>query len=161
MNCNEIRELMPDLAAGMNAASSEAEQHLHSCGECSAKLAEFRQTVALLDEWEAPEPSQYFDVRLQASLREEMAKQPAGWLHWLRRPVLALSLGLVIAVSATMFRSDNGIRIAQGPDPGAQIVPGTAVGDLQALDKNHDLLSDSDNDLLDDLQIQPDVTANP
>lgn len=161
MNCNEIHELMPDLAAGMNAASSEAEQHLHSCGDCAGKLAEFRKTMALLDEWEAPEPSQYFDVRMQARLREEMAKQPAGWLHWLRRPVLALSLGLVIAVSATMFRSDNGTRIAQGPDPTMQIVPGTAVGDLQALDKNHDLLSDSDNDLLDDLQIQPDVTANP
>jgi hypothetical protein len=39
------------------------------------------------------------------------------------------------------------------------------VGDLQALDKNHDLLQDSDPDsaasLLDDLQVQQDVNANP
>jgi hypothetical protein len=37
--------------------------------------------------------------------------------------------------------------------------PGTAVGDLQALDKNNELYSDFD--VLDDLQIQQDVSANP
>lgn len=39
------------------------------------------------------------------------------------------------------------------------VEPGTAVGDLQALDKNHDLYSDFD--LLDDLQVQHNVVANP
>jgi hypothetical protein len=47
----------------------------------------------------------------------------------------------------------------------ADIQPGTAVGDLQALDKNHDVFADSDPDiegsLLDDLQVQNDVSANP
>jgi hypothetical protein len=33
------------------------------------------------------------------------------------------------------------------------------VGDLQALDKNHDIYADFE--LLDDLEVQPDVTANP
>jgi hypothetical protein len=37
--------------------------------------------------------------------------------------------------------------------------PGTAVGDLQALDKNQTLYSDFD--VLDDLAVQQDVTANP
>ena len=37
--------------------------------------------------------------------------------------------------------------------------PGTAVGDLQALDKNHELYSDFD--VLDDLQVQQDVNAKP
>jgi hypothetical protein len=37
--------------------------------------------------------------------------------------------------------------------------PGTAVGDLQALDKNNELYSDFE--LLDDLQVQNDVDANP
>jgi hypothetical protein len=45
------------------------------------------------------------------------------------------------------------------------LTPGTAVGDLQTLDKEHDLLSDSDPDspasLLDDMQVQQDVNANP
>jgi hypothetical protein len=37
--------------------------------------------------------------------------------------------------------------------------PGTAVGDLQALDKNGELYSDFE--VLDDLQAQQDVDANP
>jgi hypothetical protein len=37
--------------------------------------------------------------------------------------------------------------------------PGTAVGDLQALDKNGELYSDFE--VLDDLQAQQDVDQNP
>jgi hypothetical protein len=37
--------------------------------------------------------------------------------------------------------------------------PGTAVSDLQTLDKNHDMYSDFD--LLDDLDLQQNVAANP
>jgi hypothetical protein len=37
--------------------------------------------------------------------------------------------------------------------------PGTAVSDLQTLEKNHDLYADFD--LLDDLDLQQDVQANP
>ena len=33
--------------------------------------------MALLDEWQVPEPSPYFDVRLHARLREEAAHQSA------------------------------------------------------------------------------------
>jgi hypothetical protein len=164
MNCNEIHELMPDLAAGMSTANPETESHLHTCGDCSAKLAEFRQTMDLLDEWQAPEPSPYFDTRLSARLREEMAKPQASWLHWFRKPVLAFSLGVAMVTSVVLFRSDNGTEhIAKGPDTPVQIEPGTAVGDLQALDNsdNHDLISDSDSDVLDDLAVQSNVTANP
>src|SRR5262249_61512793 len=85
----EIRELMPDLAAGMNEASREVDAHLESCTECAGKLKEFRATMALLDEWQAPEPSPYFDTRLQARLGEEQAHKAAGWGAWLRRPGVA------------------------------------------------------------------------
>jgi hypothetical protein len=158
MTCNEIRELMPDLAAGLNAATPATERHLHRCVDCAGKLAAFRQTMALLDEWQAPEPSAYFDVRLQASLREEQAKQAAGWLHWIRRPALVFSLALVMVMSVTLFRTDS--RAPQKDNAVAvQVEPGTAVGDLQALDKNHDLYSDFD--VLDDLEVQQNVSANP
>lgn len=157
MNCNDIRELMPDLAAGRNAATPEMNAHIQSCAGCTEKLAGFHQTMMLLDEWQAPEPSQYFDTRLRARLREEAAKQPVGWFHWIRRPAMAVSLALVMVVGITLFQKGG----VQPPEiSGAQPVePGTAVGDLQALDKNLDLYSNFD--VLDDLEVQPDVTANP
>jgi len=157
MKCNEIRELMPDLAAGLSAATPEVSQHLQGCAECEAKLNAFRQTMAMLDEWKAPEPSPYFDTRLQARLREENAKQPVSWWSWIRRPALAGALALAAVVGVTVFKQGGITAPPQGPTIAA--VPGTPVGDLQALDKNDDMYANFDE--LDDLQVQSDVTANP
>ena len=165
MKCEEVREMMPDLASGLMETTAEIKGHVAGCEACAGKLEEFRQTMALLDEWHAPEPSPYFDVRLQARLREEMAKPQAGWLAWFRRPVLAAALTLLMAIGVGLFFSKgDGIRqgnneIAVNDAAGQTVEPGTAVGDLQALEKNHDLYSDFD--LLDDLEVQHDVTANP
>jgi predicted anti-sigma-YlaC factor YlaD len=161
MKCNEIRELLPDLAAGLVVAEPEVNHHLRSCSECAGTLADFQKTMALLDEWVAPEPSQYFDTRLHARLREEAATQPSNWMARLRRPALAMSLAAIVAVGATVFRFEQK-RVNNHPGPIAAVGPvdpGTAVGDLQALDQNHDVYADSD--LLDDLQVQQDVHANP
>lgn len=155
MKCNEIRELMPDLAAGLGETSPEAKTHLQNCAGCAADMESFRRTMKLLDEWKAPEPSPYFDVRLQAKLREEMAKKPVSWFEWLRKPVLAASLTLAVVAGITVIQTGHGPQVS----PAATVEPGTAVGDLQALDKNHDLYSDFD--VLDDLQVQHDVVANP
>jgi anti-sigma factor RsiW len=157
--------MMPDLASGVTGMTPEISGHLASCGACAGKLEEFRQTMSLLDEWQAPEPSPYFDVRLQARLREEMAKPQAGWLAWFRRPVLAAALTLLMGVGVALFFSNSdGIykpadEVIAVNDASTQAEPGTAVSDLQALEKNHDLYSDFD--LLDDLEVQKDVVANP
>jgi hypothetical protein len=166
MKCDEIREMMPDVAAGLVEVTPEMSGHLSGCDACAGKLEEFRRTMALLDEWKAPEPSPYFDVRLQARLREEMAKPQVGWLAWFRRPVLAASLtvlmgvgvGLFFAKNSGMYRSTED-NLAIDVQPIQKAEPGTAVSDLQALEKNHDLYSDFE--LLDDLQVQSDVQANP
>ncbi|MGA8502436.1 MAG: hypothetical protein WB683_12875 [Candidatus Sulfotelmatobacter sp.] len=156
--------MMPDLASGLTGMTPEIAGHLAGCAACKGKMEEVRQTMALLDEWRAPEPSPYFDVRLQARLREEMAKPQAGWLAWFRRPVLAAALTVLMAVGVGLFFS-KGSAIYKGDDEVAvndtlsPSVEGTAVSDLQSLEKNHELYSDFD--LLDDLQVQQDVAANP
>ena len=141
MKCNETRELMPDLAAGLLSATPEVKAHLESCTECAGKLEAFRQTMSLLDEWQAPEPSPYFDVRLRARLREESANRSAGWLRWLRRPVLAASFALMMVVSVTLVRMNSGERGNNSASTSVAVMaePGTAVGDLQALEKNQNL----------------------
>jgi len=156
MNCDEMRERIPDVAAGLAEMNPVESQHVASCETCTGKLAEFRQTMALLDEWRAPEASPYFDVRLQARLREEMAKPQGGWVQWFRRPVLAAALTLLMGLGVGMFF----LRGWEGsPDPLSDnfgmAEPRSAVGDLQALDSNHEQYSDLE--LLDDLQVQPDT----
>jgi hypothetical protein len=164
MNCNEVRELLPDLAAGIGAGTPEVEKHIASCPSCAAKLQGFQQTMALLDEWQAPEPSPYFDTRLQARLREEMARPATGWLHWLRRPAWAMTLAAVLAAGAIVignkaYTPPTEAINTKPPELSVPVLPGTAMGDLQALEKNNELYADFD--VLDELQVQDDVTANP
>ncbi|MFI5102908.1 MAG: anti-sigma factor family protein [Terriglobales bacterium] len=164
MNCNQIRELLPDLAAGMDAATPEVEKHIASCTACAAHLRDLQKTMALLDEWQAPEPSPYFDTRLQARLREELARPAAGWFHWLGRPAWAMSLAAVVFAGALVvgnksYFSETEAIATKPPSLGLPVEPGTAVGDLQALERNDELYADFD--VLDELQVQDDVTANP
>ncbi|HLV85492.1 MAG TPA: hypothetical protein VKV39_00855 [Candidatus Sulfotelmatobacter sp.] len=160
MNCEEIRERMPDVAAGFSEPTADENQHFASCAACAEQLNGMRATMSVLDEWRTPEPSPYFDVRLQARLREEMAKPQAGWLHWFRRPVLAAALTVLMGIGVgLLFTRGSGIYHGEEaavvePEP-----PGSAVSDLQSLEKNHDLYSDFE--LLDDLDVQQDVVANP
>lgn len=157
MNCDEIRERMPDVAAGFSEPTADEGKHLETCATCADQLKGMRATMALLDEWQVPEPSPYFDMRLHARLREEIAKPQAGWLQWFRRPVLAAALTVALGVGVGLFFMHD----SKVDTPGPQAVvegPGTAVGDLQTLDKNHDLYSDFE--VLDDLAVQQDVAAN-
>jgi predicted anti-sigma-YlaC factor YlaD len=168
MNCNQIRELLPELATGMDARTPEVENHIASCAACAAHLGDLRKTMALLDEWQAPEPSQYFDTRLAARLREEMALPAAGWLGWLRRPAWALSAAGIVLAGALAVAVGIGGRSyiyvtetmpTKPPSLSLPVQPGTAVGDLQALQRNDELYADFD--VLDELQVQDDTTENP
>src|SRR5262249_60666596 len=98
MTCKEIQEVMPDLALGLAPVSGENATHLRSCQVCAEKLSEMQNTMALLDEWQAPQPSPYFDTRLKARLREEQAKAPAGGLTWFRKPIFAAVATVVDAL---------------------------------------------------------------
>src|ERR1700749_2725668 len=156
MKCEEIREAMPDLASGLMTVTPEVNEHLGGCNPCADKFAEFQQTMALLYEWKAPEPSPYFDVRLQARLREEMTKPQAGWLQWFRRPVMAAALTVLMGVGVGLFFVRGNSDRPTGPISSNYVIErGTAVSDLQDLDQNHQLYSDYD--VLDDLDVQPDV----
>jgi predicted anti-sigma-YlaC factor YlaD len=155
MKCDEIRERMPEVAAGFGEPTADEGEHLENCGACAEQLKAMRVTMALLDEWQVPETSPYFDVRLQARLREEMAKPAAGWFQWFRRPVMAAALTVLLGVGVGLFVTRG--RISDPGTPVAEV--GTAVSDLQTLDKNHEMYSDFE--LLDDLDLQQDVAANP
>jgi hypothetical protein len=158
MKCEEIRERMPDVAAGFSEVTTEESNHLAGCSVCTEQLKSMKATMALLDEWQTPEPSPYFDVRLQARLREEIAKPQAGWLHWFRHPVLAAALTVIMGVGVGIMVT-RGDHVDPRKVPVADVGPGSAVSDLQTLERNHDMYADFE--LLDDLDLQQNVVANP
>ena len=153
MNCNDVRENLIDvLAEGQTAP--EVLAHLRQCNACTQELEGLRSTMALMDEWEAPEPSPYFLTRLQAHVREERQKEPvrASIFAWLRKPVMAASLAAALIVGGVTYR-----YVIDVPPPPADTA---AVTDVESLDKNADLIVNSD--LIDEMSGGPsDDVAEP
>jgi len=68
-------------------------------------------------------------------------------------------VGLFFAKNGGIHHAADTSIALENPVPTEPPEPGTAVSDLQALDKNEDLYANFE--LLDDLDLQQDVVANP
>src|ERR1017187_10726977 len=109
MMCEKLRgDFMEAVLSGPETASPQLQEHLRSCAACARELASFQQTMSVLDEWQAPEPSPYFSSRLRARMREATAMQPGGWLAWLRRPVAAAAAIVLVGVGAGLVGVGRG-----------------------------------------------------
>jgi hypothetical protein len=154
MNCKtclaDLPNLLLDPAAPENTA---ARAHIAVCSDCARELAALESTMALLDSWEVPEVSPYFDQKLAVRLREEQAAPAPGWFEQLKtrlllntgrqfRPALAGAMALMLiagggTVGITTWHSQP-------------VHPSATVNDLQVLDKNEQALQQLDQLLQDE-----------
>jgi hypothetical protein len=155
MKCEQIRDRFFD------APNDDVKAHLAACPECERAWTEMQGTMMLLDEWTAPEPSAFFDTKFRAHLAEvkaEEAQRQQSWFAWLRKPGLGLqgwrplavgALGIVMVVGVSVMDDSNPVGTTQTVNVSS--APGTAVSDLQALEKNEEAISNLE--LLDDLTL--------
>jgi len=155
MNCKDCQSVLLDLMFDPDAPSNAAaRRHVESCAECNREFKSLEATFALLDTWEAPEPSPYFDQKLAVRLREEQAMPPAGWFERLKsrllfntgrqfRPALAGALALILLAGGGTFANLSGFGHSTRQ-------ASAAVQDLQILDKNDQALQAMDQLLQDD-----------
>lgn len=167
MNCKDCQSALPDLLLDPGAPFNDAaREHLKSCPACDREFRSLEATFALLDTWQAPEPSSYFDQRLAVRLREEQALPPAGWFERLRshilfntgrqfRPAIAGALALVLLVAGGTFADLSGF-----PHSSQGQVSAT-VNDLQRLDKNDQALQTMGLLLQDDGSTDNGVATSP
>jgi hypothetical protein len=149
MTCRKMESNIADLLFDPDRVSAAVKAHVTECGDCSRELAELRSTMSLMDSWEAPEPTPFFDTRLQAMLREERAAPPAGWLERMRarllfgsnahlRPIAATALTVVLAVGGATYAGFVGHK--QAPQQTS-----ATVRDLQSLDKDQQVFQQLDS----------------
>lgn len=163
MKCIEVREELIEAGAAPEMASNDAQLHLAGCSACAREWKAMQQTMALLDEWQAPEPSPYFNTRLRARLREE-AQQPVGFAARVRaafgsaflvgrKAALASAMAVLLIGGVMMFRSESGSVNGEHPlHPNEATLAtdrGTPVADMETVDKNFDMYANFD--LLDDV----------
>ena len=143
MVCREVKESLPDLLLAPKQATAEVRAHVDSCAECAKELKELEGTLSLMDAWEAPAVSPYFDTRMAVMLRQEQQAAPAGWLERMRarllfgnhvsmRPLMAGAMALVVAVGIGTYAGFGGFTTTKTP---AQ-VQSPVIKDLQSLDDN-------------------------
>ena len=153
MNCKTCQNALPDLLLDPTAKENAAARaHIATCADCARELRSLEATMSLLDQWQAPEVSPYFDQKLAVRLREEQAAPPAGFWERMRirlqlntgrqfRPALATAMALLLVAGGSTITV-----ISHPPSPVAISAP---VKDLQILDKNEQALQQVDQ-LLDD-----------
>ncbi len=107
------------------------------------------QVMGLLDEWQVPEPSPWFDARMMARFREEQQRAPQGWFARLRnrfvlgdaismKPVLAGAMALLLVAGG------GGYVQLQHMHQQAPAATSATVQDLQILDNNDQAIQQMD-----------------
>ncbi len=145
-NCTGMENKLADLLLDPAAAPAKVHEHVAGCETCSRELAELRSTMDLLDNWEAPEPGDYFLTRLDARMREERQAEPAGWFARLRarmaygpgqhvRPLAAMALTVMLLVGGGTYLGVTDWNQAPKATGNAAV-----VNDLENLDNNAQLL---------------------
>jgi anti-sigma factor RsiW len=173
MNCKTCQSALPELLFGSSASANSTGQariaaaraHIAICAACAQEFASFEATFALLDSWQAPSISPYFDQKLAVRLREEQAAPPAGWFEklWTRiqlntgrqfRPALAGAMALLLIVGG----GSVGISNLPHPHP---VQASATVNDLQILDKNEQAIQQMDQLLQDGASDKDNVVTPP
>jgi hypothetical protein len=141
MTCPEMKKYLAESVFESRPLADEARKHVAECDGCAAELASLESTWKLLDEWQAPEPSAFFDAKLYARLRVEQTIAPASFFERVKARLLYSSnlqmRPLAAGALATVLVVGGGTFALLDYQPAASVAPTSAtVRDLQSFDGN-------------------------
>jgi len=108
----------------------EMEKHLLACAACQLRVNEFRAVSVLLDELPMIEPSAAFDVRVNARVAAEPAKQ-SWWAWFTPSPRVAFAASMLL-LATVWIGSRTG---TENP---------LTAGDIDNIDQNMSVLENYD-----------------
>jgi anti-sigma factor RsiW len=111
----------------------EMDKHLSTCVACRVRVNEFRAVNVLLDELPMIEPSAAFDVRMQARVAAEPAKQ-SWWAWFAPSPRVAFAASMLLL--ATVWIG------SRGPDSSLSAADVEKINQNMQVLENYDVISD-------------------
>jgi anti-sigma factor RsiW len=111
----------------------EMEKHLSTCAACRVRVNEFRAVNVLLDELPMIQPSAAFDVRMQARVAAEPAKQ-SWWAWFAPSPRVAFAASMLLLAMVWL-----GSRPAESSLSAADI---EKINQNMSALENYDVISD-------------------
>jgi hypothetical protein len=145
MTCPEMKKNLAELVFDSRPLHEEERKHVAECAECAAELAGMEATWKLLDEWQAPEPSAFFDAKLYARLRAEQTTAPASFFERARAWLLYSSnlqmrqLGAGAALATVLVIGGGTFALLDNQPATPMAQTSATVGDLQSYDGNAQL----------------------
>jgi len=148
MNCKQIESVLLDYTAGRlsGADRASAEQHFAECPGCRRRAAGFRAVAQVLEDWDTPPLSPWFNARLRQRIAAEEA---LGWnwqrvLGWLAHPAAAAAFAGVLMVGSLAVWS---ARPSVHPAPPVAAKPAVQqqkpqVDELMPVVEDFDMLAD-------------------
>lgn len=108
-----------------------------------------REMMGLLDEWDAPEPSPWFDGRMMARFREEQQRAPESWLsrvrdHFLFGNTVALKPLMAGAMALLLVAGGGGYLQLEHAQRAMPVQASATVQDLQLIDNNDQAIQQMD-----------------
>jgi hypothetical protein len=143
MTCPEMKNNLAEVVYESRPLPDEIRNHLTKCAGCTAELAEMEATWKLLDQWQAPEPSAFFDAKLYARLRTEQATAPASLFErakaWLMYSTNLQMRQLAAGALAVALAVGGGTLALVDHETTAPPQTSATVRDLQSYDGNAQL----------------------
>lgn len=130
MSCSRMENRILGYVDGRLKESErlEMEKHLLTCAACQLRVNEFRAVSVLLDELPMIEPSAAFDVRVNARVAAEPAKQ-SWWAWFTPSPRVAFAASMLLLATVWIgSRTDNALT----------------AGDIDNIDQNMPVLENYD-----------------
>ncbi len=154
--CTGMEAKLAEMLLAPETVPAKVQTHVDGCADCQRELEALRATMALLDDWKAPEPNPYFMTRFETRMNEERHAPRAGWFERLRtrwtygphlqaRPLAAMALTVMMLLGGGAYLGLSSWDQPKAPTPDAAV-----VHDLQTMENNAQLLdqleSITDND---------------
>ena len=142
MNCEKLKSRLPDLLFDPASVPAPVREHLASCAGCREELTSLQATMNVLDGWIAPEPSPYFNTRMQAKLRTAKEEAPEGfWERWRARILYSTNVpmravGAAALAVMLMIGGGSAVYETEYASQPVQVQASATVNDLQSLDGN-------------------------